>query len=474
MCSRASTKSELFTLGSRSGTIQAFFDDLENVSNSDFVGFFAPSSSRTRSGVLEEKCNVKKSATGFLSLPSQRGSCYFDDSVFQECTSVTDTISPKRQGTTKLPVIEEHNKPIKEEKKPAAKKQESVKKEEVVEKQENEERDFKKTFLDLAAVLAFFALAFAQQIVALPFRFSSSKKYLSKLLEHTAGYMMYFYCVVISGVLDDTCYGADLKTFKTYDDFTATLSKGRRRDIKTSVKKAEDILAGKGVLNVHYAVGEWKFGFEHVKIIWEHCIRSMSCADKAEMNGLPWWATCPFCFVFELMMVMVFPMEITELRKNYTFELVGLSTYCAAGAMYFHPNYAINDDCARDGLYQLFGQEAVRRAIENKCDYVNMLPTCGSAKAALGLKPLPHEALNSCFGAESSCDSKTTTTLECSSDIAVKQAVSDFKFILVVYAVVFLLTYFYTEGSNDISGYLYSDEFAFSALKQERDYPTEF
>jgi len=429
MCSRASTKSDLFTLGSRSGTIQTFFDDLENVSNSDFVGFFAPSSSRTLSGLLEEKCNVKK-----------------------------------------LAVIEEHNKPKEE------KKQESVKKEEVnSEKQElNEERDFKKTFLDLAAVLAFFALAFAQQIVALPFRFSSSKKYLSKLLEHTAGYMMYFYCVVISGVLDDTCYGADLKTFKTHDDFTATLSKGRRRDIKTSVKKAEDILAGKGVLNVHYAVGEWKFGFEHVKIIWEHCIRSMSCADKAEMNGLPWWTTCPFCFVFELMMVMVFPMEITELRKNYTFELVGLSTYCAAGAMYFHPNYAINDDCARDGLYQLFGQEAVRRAIENKCDYVNMLPTCGSAKAALGLKPLPHEALNSCFGAESSCDSKTTTTLECSSDIAVKQAVSDFKFILVVYAVVFLLTYFYNEGSNDISGYLYSDEFAFSALKQERDYPTEF
>ena len=132
-------------------------------------------------GLLEEKCNVKK-----------------------------------------LAVIEEHNKP-KEEKK----QQESVKKEEVnSEKQElNEERDFKKTFLDLAAVLAFFALAFAQQIVALPFRFSSSKKYLSKLLEHTAGYMMYFYCVVISGVLDDTCYGADLKTFKTYDDFTATLSK---------------------------------------------------------------------------------------------------------------------------------------------------------------------------------------------------------------------------------------------------------
>jgi len=278
MCSRASTKSDLFTLGSRSGTIQTFFDDLENVSNSDFVGFFAPSSSRTLSGLLAEKCNVKK-----------------------------------------LAVIEEHNNKPKEEKK----QQESVKKEEVnSEKQElNEERDFKKTFLDLAAVLAFFALAFAQQIVALPLRFSSSKKYLSKLLEHTAGYMMYFYCVVISGVLDDTCYGADLKTFKTYDDFTATLSKGRRRDIKTSVKKAEDILAGKGVLNVHYAVGEWKFGFEHVKIIWEHCIRSMSCADKAEMNGLPWWTTCPFCFVFELMMVMVFPMEITELRKSILLNL---------------------------------------------------------------------------------------------------------------------------------------------------------
>jgi hypothetical protein len=177
------------------------------------------------------------------------------------------------------------------------------------------------------------------------------------------------------------------------------------------------------------------------------------------------------------MMVMVFPMEITELRKNYTFELVALSTYCAAGAMYFHPNYAINDDCARDGLYQLFGQEAVRRAIENKCDYVNMLPTCGSAKAALGLKPLPHEALNSCFGAESSCGSKTKVAvahIPCASDAAIRKAVSDFKFILVVYAVVFLLTYFYNNGSNDISDYLYSDVFAFSALQQERDYPTAF
>ena len=56
----------------------------------------------------------------------------------------------------------------------------------------------------------------------------------------------------------------------------------------------------------------------------------------ADLGGFPAWLTTPFALFFEMLMILIFPMEIHELRKDG--ELVGISTTCAAGQVYFQPN----------------------------------------------------------------------------------------------------------------------------------------
>ncbi len=101
---------------------------------------------------------------------------------------------------------------------------------------------------------------------------------------------------------------------------------------------------------------------------------------------------------------------------------------CAAGQVYFQPNYAIDDSIARDGFYlcgnqisgsprhrrdnlthwliftgfyQFFGQDSVRRAIDQHYHYVNMMPTMEKAKKGLGLAPLASDSLLACFAKDS-------------------------------------------------------------------------
>mmetsp|Transcript_470 Transcript_470/g.1524 ORF Transcript_470/g.1524 Transcript_470/m.1524 type:complete len:448 (-) Transcript_470:115-1458(-) len=269
-----------------------------------------------------------------------------------------------------------------------------------------DDRGALRTAKDVATFLSFCAVALVQQLLVLPLRMVRREKYLIRALEATSGHLMYLYCSVIESILGESSYGLETRAYDTYDAFLATKSKSRKRDIKRSRTKAEASLKDKGIESRQYAAGEWRFTIEHVAIIKTHCARHM--ATDGDMAGFPPWLTTPFAMLFEVLMILCFPMDLHELRKRDTGEVVAISTTCICGAVLFQPNYAIHDDIARDGFYQLFGQEAIRRAIDARCDYVNMMPTCGSAKAALGLGALPGDALDSCFSRPSSQDASST------------------------------------------------------------------
>ncbi len=64
-----------------------------------------------------------------------------------------------------------------------------------------------------------------------------------------------------------------------------------------------------------------------VAIIKTHCTRHLD-EPAADLGGFPAWLTTPFALFFEMLMILIFPMEIHELRKDG--ELVGISTTCAA------------------------------------------------------------------------------------------------------------------------------------------------
>jgi len=318
-----------------------------------------------------------------------------------------------------------------------------------------DDRGALRTAKDVATFLSFCAVALVQQLLVLPLRMVRREKYLIRALEATSGHLMYLYCSVIESILGESSYGLETRAYDTYDAFLATKSKSRKRDIKRGRTKAEASLKDKGIESRQYAAGEWRFTIEHVAIIKTHCARHM--ATDGDMAGFPPWLTTPFAMLFEVLMcavsngsrrrrgggraalsryrvphgrsmsrphsigqpakwlantqvlmILCFPMDLHELRKRDTGEVVAISTTCICGAVLFQPNYAIHDDIARDGFYQLFGQEAIRRAIDARCDYVNMMPTCGSAKAALGLGALPGDALDSCFSRPSSQDASST------------------------------------------------------------------
>lgn len=127
-------------------------------------------------------------------------------------------------------------------------------------------------------------------------------------------------------------------------------------------------------------------------------MRHASNPATSEIAGFPAWLTVPFTVLFEILMIVLFSSELVELRKaDGSEEVVALTTFTAAGKVFFQPNYAINDQFNKAGAYQLFGQEAVRIAIDRDLDFVNVMPTCGSAKATLGLKALPADSLDSCL-----------------------------------------------------------------------------
>lgn len=242
--------------------------------------------------------------------------------------------------------------------------------------------------LQVFAITSFGIVVLLHQLLILPFRIRGGRP-LTQLLKFFGPLMSCLVYTFIAINFGEPCYGRDMDTLVSHDDFLKTCSASKRKNIRRNYKAATKELQKREIQATLYPAGTWRITYEILSLVWHQCNRHTERAyGFADITHCWRPVSSPMVLIGELLFLLVFPCDI-QLFRTKDGKLVSLNSRVHIGNVYMNPNYAAREDHSQIGIYCSVNWDIVQEAIRLRATVLNVMPSMRAAKKALGLRSLP-------------------------------------------------------------------------------------